>query len=59
MRGENMELTKEELLKVVGGFNITASLISGIVKGIDVIADLGRTFGTTIRRIFGNKYCSL
>lgn len=54
-----MELTKEELLKIVGGINITASLISGIVKGIEVVVDLGRTFGTTIRRIFGNSYCSL
>lgn len=54
-----MELKKEELLQIVGGFNLTASFISAISKGINSILELGRSLGTSIRRLAGNKVCSL
>lgn len=52
-------IKKEDLLKIVGGINITASFLSAISKGINSILDLGRSFGTSIRRIAGNKVCPL
>ena len=52
-------LTKKDLLKIVGGINITASFLSAISKGINSILELGRSFGTSIRRIVGNNICPL
>lgn len=54
-----MELNKNQLLSVVGGFNISGTLINAFVKGINSILDLGRSIGTAIRRIQCNKICSL
>lgn len=54
-----MYLTNNDLLKIIGGVNITASFISAISRGINSILELGRSFGTSIRRIVGNKICSL
>ncbi|MEG0826381.1 MAG: hypothetical protein RR404_02800 [Bacilli bacterium] len=53
------ELNKNELLQVVGGINITASFLAAISRGINSILDLGRSFGTSIRRIAGNRMCNL
>jgi len=54
-----MELKKEELLNIVGGINITASFVSAISKGINSLLELGRTFGTSIRRLYDRKLCGL
>lgn len=54
-----MELKKDELLKVIGGINITASFISAISKGINSLLELGRAFGSSIRRIVGNTICNV
>ncbi|MDD3187742.1 MAG: hypothetical protein PHD02_04680 [Bacilli bacterium] len=54
-----MELKKEELMNIVGGFSITASFISAVAKGINSILELGRSLGTAIRRIAGNSICSI
>ena len=54
-----MELNKNQLLNVVGGINISGTLINSIVKGINSILDLGRSFGTAIRRISSKNICSL
>jgi len=54
-----MELDKQQLLMVCGGINISGTLISSIVKGINAILGLGRSVGTAIRRIGSNNICSL
>lgn len=54
-----MELNKQELLYVVGGISITAAFLSSISKGINSILELGRSFGTSIRRIISGKICNL
>jgi len=54
-----MELNKNQLLNVVGGINISGTLINSIVRGINGILDLGRSFGTAIRRISSKNICSL
>jgi len=52
------ENKKEELLNIVGGA-ISGTLINAFAKSITVLLDLGRSFGTAIRRISSNKVCSL
>lgn len=52
-------LEKEELLNVVGGINITGSLISSIYKGISTIMDVGRSLGSAIRRAMEGSMCPL
>jgi len=52
-------LEKEELLNIVGGINITASFINAIYRGINSVLDVGRSLGSTIRRIVGGRMCPL
>lgn len=52
-------LTNEELKKIQGGINWSASLISSIARGINSIMDLGRSLGSAIRRIQYGQMCSL
>lgn len=54
-----MELTKETLIQIQGGVNITASWLTAVARGINAIMDLGRSLGTAIRRIGSNNICSL
>lgn len=54
-----MELKKEELLQIYGGINISGTLINSLVRGINAVLDLGRSIGTALRRIGGNKICPL
>ena len=54
-----MELQKKELLQIQGGININGTWINAVVRGIEAIMDLGRSFGTAIRRIGSNSVCSL
>lgn len=53
-----MELTQQELYKVVGG-TVTASFLNAIARGIGVLLDLGRSVGTAIRRIGNGSICPL
>lgn len=52
-------LTKEELIEIRGGANFSGSLIAAIVKGINVILSLGRSLGSSVRRICSNNICPL
>lgn len=54
-----MEINRYELLNIVGGANITASFLSAISKGINSIMDVGRSLGTSIRRLIGGSICPL
>ena len=54
-----MELNKNQLINIVGGINISGTLINSIVKGINAILDLGRSLGSSIRRIKSGNICSL
>lgn len=52
-----MRLKKEELLSIYGG-SVSSTMISAIVKGISLLIDLGKSLGSTIRRISENRPCS-
>lgn len=51
-----MQISKNELLNISGGA-ISASYITAIVRGINSLLDLGRSFGTAIRRILSGTIC--
>ena len=44
-----IELTKEETKKVVGGTDLTASMLTAIYKTIEVIFKVGESLGNFIR----------
>lgn len=53
------KLSNEELIKISGGtMQITASLLNAVVKCFDTLLELGRTIGSSIRRISSGKICS-
>lgn len=54
-----MNLEKQELLQIVGGFNLSATYLNAIARGIETILDLGRSLGTAIRRIIDGGICTL
>lgn len=51
------ELQDKELLMVVGGINITSSIMNSFVNAIEIALEVGRSFGTAIRRITGKGIC--
>ena len=50
------ELTNKELSYIIGG-SISGALLSNILKGVQLVFDLGRSLGNTIRRMIIKKYC--
>lgn len=53
-----MILSDNELKKVNGG-SITATFINAIVKGLNILIELGKSLGSSFRRITSGKTCSL
>ena len=51
-----MRISDEELLKIYGG-SVSATFINAIVKGIFLIVELGKSLGSSIRRVSDNKIC--
>lgn len=54
-----MELEKQELLQIVGGFTLSGTFINAIYKAASTIMDIGRAFGTSIRRSISGNICPL
>ncbi len=54
-----VELRKEELLDVVGGATISATLINAVTRAITVIIDLGKSLGSAIRRTISGNVCKV
>lgn len=52
-----IKLNKNELYDINGGVSISGTLISAVTRGINTLLDLGRSFGTAIRRIGSNNLC--
>lgn len=50
------ELTNKELNLVIGGM-ISGAVLSSIIRGASVILELGRSFGSALRRMITKKYC--
>lgn len=52
-------LTNEELVNVEGGLNITGTLFNSFSTLMNTVANLGKRFGSALRRISSNRTCSL
>lgn len=53
-----MILEKEELLDIQGG-GLTGTLITALLKGVGTVFDLGRSLGSSLRRIIGKNVCPI
>lgn len=53
------KLTHNEMINLYGGASITGAFLSSIIKGIDIILELGRSLGSAIRRSTSGKLCSI
>lgn len=51
-----MELNREELNDISGG-GISGAIMTSIIKGASFIFELGRSIGSSIRRIISRRYC--
>ena len=54
-----MKLKREELLNIEGGLSISGALLNSFSRGIEIILELGRSFGTSLRRVRDDKVCPL
>ncbi|MBE6140147.1 MAG: bacteriocin [Firmicutes bacterium] len=53
------ELSKKELKQIIGGIDLTAGIINSFVRAFEIVLEIGRSFGTSIRRIGGSNICEL
>lgn len=53
------ELNDKKMVQIIGGINITGAFINSLVRGIDVLLDLGRSIGSAIRRAKDHSLCPL
>lgn len=51
-----MKLSEQELKKIYGGA-ISASLLNAFSRAMSTILELGRTVGSSIRRLYNKNYC--
>jgi len=53
-------LSKNEMLLIVGGAStISGTIVNAFVDGIKIVLELGRSFGSAIRRLSSNNVCGL
>jgi len=57
--GDMMLLSNIELIEVTAGVNLSGSLISAFTRGITVLLDLGRSLGSSIRRVTRGRLCPI
>lgn len=51
------ELNKTEMLKIQGGSILNNTLISTLIRGAQTFFEIGKAFGSSIRRIFSSCMC--
>lgn len=51
-----MILEKKELIEIEGGA-ISAALLNGIIKGFEGLFNLGKSLGTSLRRLMSGRTC--
>ncbi len=52
-------LTEDELEKIVGGATISGTLINSFSTVLKTIYSLGKSLGTSLRRMSSNNLCPL
>lgn len=53
------EINNKELYLIVGGLSISGSIVNAFTNGIKIVLEVGRSFGTSIRRIVLGKLCNV
>lgn len=53
------KLRKEELREIDGGTSLSGTLINAFTSGMKTILEIGRSFGTSIRRLTSDKLCEV
>ncbi len=53
-----MRLNNEELKNINGG-SLSASMLSAFARSLEIVWDIARSLGTSIRMLVENKSCSL
>ncbi len=54
------ELKDKELMNIDGGSNwFTAAFFNSVARLISTIMDMGRSLGSSLRRISSGSYCSV
>ena len=51
-----VELKKEEMSIIKGG-RISGAILTSLIRGISGLYELGRSLGSSIRRMFTRSYC--
>lgn len=54
-----MKLNNNELKMIEAGASITGTLINSLIKGFNSFLDIGRYFGSSIRRWVSKSSCPL
>lgn len=54
----NKIYNNQELMAIVGGFNITGTIINAFTTAGKFIYSVGQALGSAIRRIGSNELCS-
>ena len=52
-------MIKEELVLIVGGSNISGTILNAIVRAINAALEVGRSLGTAIRRVKTRQICPI
>lgn len=47
----------EEMYQIIGGVNITTTLLNSLKNSVSLLFDVGRALGSSIRRISSNNIC--
>lgn len=50
---------EKELMLIVGGFNITGTIVNAFLSVGKFVYSLGQSFGSAIRRIGSNNVCQI
>ena len=53
-----INLNHNQLMNINGG-SLSGTIINAFVSGIKTVIDVGRSFGTSLRRIKEDKMCAL
>jgi len=50
-------MTSKELINVVGGTNISGTLLNSLAKILTIFLDIGRSIGSALNYAINNKHC--
>ena len=53
-----IELDMITMIDINGGFKMSGTMLTSIVRGISTILDAGRSFGSSLRRLYTGNLCN-